>query len=66
MANAISNVFDFDRYTSEMATTLLEVLESSGLPTKGVVHGKKIQKPIQVTVNRKSGYIIFFLSPLTY
>ncbi|XP_072949521.1 von Willebrand factor A domain-containing protein 8 [Epargyreus clarus] len=57
LATAIGNVFDFDRYSKDMADTLLEVLHSSGLPTDGVLEGrsKEALKKIQMTIDRKSG-----------
>ncbi|XP_049873594.1 von Willebrand factor A domain-containing protein 8 [Pectinophora gossypiella] len=57
LATAIGNVFDFDRYSKDMADTLLEVLHSSGLPTEGVLEGrsKDAQKKIQMTIERDSG-----------
>ncbi|XP_061716491.1 von Willebrand factor A domain-containing protein 8 [Cydia pomonella] len=57
LASAISNVFDFDRYSKEMADTLLEVLHASGLPTEGVLEGrsKEALKKIQMTIERTSG-----------
>ncbi|CAG5045403.1 unnamed protein product [Parnassius apollo] len=57
LATAIGNVFDFDRYSKDMADTLLEVLHSSGLPTEGVLEGrsKDAMKRLQMTVERKSG-----------
>ncbi|XP_044262539.1 von Willebrand factor A domain-containing protein 8 [Tribolium madens] len=47
----IYNVFDFDRYSSEVIDTLGEVLEKYGFP--GGKTPKKT-KPIQVTINRDS------------
>ncbi|XP_013194318.1 von Willebrand factor A domain-containing protein 8 [Amyelois transitella] len=57
LATAIGNVFDFDRYSKDMADTLLEVLHSSGLPTEGVLEGrsKDALKKIQMTIDRHSG-----------
>ncbi|KAL0838604.1 hypothetical protein ABMA28_016694 [Loxostege sticticalis] len=57
LATAISNVFDFDRYSKDMADTLLEVLHSSGLPTEGVLDGrsKDALKKLQMTIERTSG-----------
>ncbi|KAL4703226.1 hypothetical protein ACJJTC_012985 [Scirpophaga incertulas] len=57
LATAISNVFDFDRYSKDMADTLLEVLHSSGLPTEGVLEGrsKEAMKKLQMTIERTSG-----------
>ncbi|KPI95707.1 Uncharacterized protein KIAA0564-like [Papilio xuthus] len=57
LATAIGNVFDFDRYSKDMADTLLEVLHSSGLPTEGVLEGrsKEALKKLQMTIERKSG-----------
>ncbi|KAI8437077.1 hypothetical protein MSG28_010437 [Choristoneura fumiferana] len=57
LASAISNVFDFDRYSKEMADTLLEVLHASGLPTEGVLEGrsKEALKKLQMTIERTSG-----------
>ncbi|XP_034832345.1 von Willebrand factor A domain-containing protein 8 [Maniola hyperantus] len=57
LASAIGNVFDFDRYSKDMADTLLEVLHSSGLPTEGVLDGrsKEALKKIQMTIERTSG-----------
>ncbi|XP_028163508.1 von Willebrand factor A domain-containing protein 8 [Ostrinia furnacalis] len=57
LATAISNVFDFDRYSKDMADTLLEVLHSSGLPVEGVLEGrsKEALKKLQMTIERTSG-----------
>ncbi|CAH0715327.1 unnamed protein product, partial [Brenthis ino] len=57
LATAIGNVFDFDRYSKDMADTLLEVLHSSGLPTEGVLEGrsKEALKKLQMTIERTSG-----------
>ncbi|CAH0398204.1 unnamed protein product [Chilo suppressalis] len=57
LATAISNVFDFDRYSKDMADTLLEVLHASGLPTEGVLDGrsKEALKKLQMTIERTSG-----------
>ncbi|XP_045536521.1 von Willebrand factor A domain-containing protein 8 [Papilio machaon] len=57
LATAIGNVFDFDRYSKDMANTLLGVLHSSGLPTEGVLEGrsKDALKKLQMTIERKSG-----------
>ncbi|KAF9801629.1 hypothetical protein SFRURICE_012201 [Spodoptera frugiperda] len=57
LATAIGNVFDFDRYSKDMADTLLEVLHSSGLPIDGVLDGrsKEALKKIQMTIERHSG-----------
>ncbi|GBP05227.1 von Willebrand factor A domain-containing protein 8 [Eumeta japonica] len=57
LVSAIGNVFDFDRYSKDMADTLLEVLHSSGLPTEGLLDGrsKEALKKIQATIERKSG-----------
>ncbi|KAH9643451.1 hypothetical protein HF086_002570 [Spodoptera exigua] len=57
LATAIGNVFDFDRYSKDMADTLLEVLHSSGLPIDGVLEGrsKEALKKIQMTIERHSG-----------
>ncbi|KAJ0176447.1 hypothetical protein K1T71_007626 [Dendrolimus kikuchii] len=57
LATAIGNVFDFDRYSKDMADTLLEVLHSSGLPTEGVLQGrsKEALKKLQMTIDRVSG-----------
>ncbi|KPJ19943.1 Uncharacterized protein KIAA0564-like [Papilio machaon] len=57
LATAIGNVFDFDRYSKDMADTLLGVLHSSGLPTEGVLEGrsKDALKKLQMTIERKSG-----------
>ncbi|CAK1551283.1 unnamed protein product, partial [Leptosia nina] len=57
LATAIGNVFDFDRYSKDMADTLLEVLHASGLPIEGVLDGrsKEALKKIQLTVERFSG-----------
>uniref|UniRef100_A0A2A4JAX2 von Willebrand factor A domain-containing protein 8 n=1 Tax=Heliothis virescens TaxID=7102 RepID=A0A2A4JAX2_HELVI len=57
LATAIGNVFDFDRYSKDMADTLLEVLHASGLPVEGVLDGrsKEALKKIQMTIDRHSG-----------
>ncbi|KAM3957572.1 von Willebrand factor A domain-containing protein c12.2 [Aphomia sociella] len=57
LATAIGNVFDFDRYSKDMADTLLEVLHASGLPTEGVLEGrsKEALKKLQMTIESKSG-----------
>ncbi|XP_063891843.1 von Willebrand factor A domain-containing protein 8 [Helicoverpa armigera] len=57
LATAIGNVFDFDRYSKDMADTLLEVLHASGLPVEGVLEGrsKEALKKIQMTIDRHSG-----------
>ncbi|XP_026327671.1 von Willebrand factor A domain-containing protein 8-like [Hyposmocoma kahamanoa] len=57
LATAIGNVFDFDRYSKDMADKLLEVLHESGLPTEGVLEGrsKAALKKIQMTIDRHSG-----------
>lgn len=55
LATAIGNVFDFDRYSKDMADMLLEVLHSSGLPTEGVLEGRAKQEKIQMTIERDSG-----------
>ncbi|KAJ8722262.1 hypothetical protein PYW08_004664 [Mythimna loreyi] len=57
LATAIGNVFDFDRYSKDLADTLLEVLHSSGLPIEGVLDGrsKEALKKIQMTIERHSG-----------
>ncbi|XP_059052100.1 von Willebrand factor A domain-containing protein 8 [Achroia grisella] len=57
IATAIGNVFDFDRYSKDMADTLLEVLHASGLPTEGVLEGrsKEALKKLQMTIESKSG-----------
>ncbi|XP_026486549.2 von Willebrand factor A domain-containing protein 8 [Vanessa tameamea] len=57
LATAIGNVFDFDRYSKDMADTLLEVLHASGLPTEGVLEGrsKEALQKIQMTIERTSG-----------
>ncbi|XP_023941851.1 von Willebrand factor A domain-containing protein 8 [Bicyclus anynana] len=57
LATAIGNVFDFDRYSKDMADALLEVLHASGLPTEGVLEGrsKEALKKIQMTIERTSG-----------
>ncbi|XP_075977606.1 von Willebrand factor A domain-containing protein c12.2 [Anticarsia gemmatalis] len=57
LATAIGNVFDFDRYSKDMADTLLEVLHSTGLPVEGVLEGrsKDALKKIQMTIDRHSG-----------
>ncbi|XP_013145286.1 PREDICTED: von Willebrand factor A domain-containing protein 8 [Papilio polytes] len=56
LASAIGNVFDFDRYSKELADTLLEVLHASGLPTAGVLGGRSPHaKKLQMTIERKSG-----------
>ncbi|XP_039753023.1 von Willebrand factor A domain-containing protein 8 [Pararge aegeria] len=57
IATAIGNVFDFDRYSKDMADALLEVLHSSGLPTEGVLDGrsKEALKKLQMTIERTSG-----------
>ncbi|XP_053609608.1 von Willebrand factor A domain-containing protein 8 [Plodia interpunctella] len=57
LATAIGNVFDFDRYSKDMADALLEVLHSTGLPTEGVLEGRSVDalKKIQMTIDRHSG-----------
>ncbi|KAG7308434.1 hypothetical protein JYU34_005640 [Plutella xylostella] len=57
LASAISNVFDFDRYSKDVQDTLLEVLHTNGLPTEGVLEGrsKEALKRLQLTVESKSG-----------
>lgn len=53
-------MFDFDRYSKDMADTLLEVLHASGLPTEGVLEGrsKEALKKLQMTIERTSGYVL--------
>ncbi|CAG9103041.1 unnamed protein product [Plutella xylostella] len=57
LASAISNVFDFDRYSKDVQDTLLEVLHTNGLPTEGVLEGRSEEalKRLQLTVESKSG-----------
>ncbi|CAG4971078.1 unnamed protein product [Colias eurytheme] len=55
LATAIGNVFDFDRYSQDIADTLLEVLHASGLPTQGVLQGRPNEGRVQLTVERTSG-----------
>ncbi|EFA13666.1 von Willebrand factor A domain-containing protein 8-like Protein [Tribolium castaneum] len=57
LEEVIFNVFDFDRYSSEVVDTLGEILEKHGF-TGGknlMLTPKKVKERIQVTVNRKSG-----------
>ncbi|XP_008485737.1 von Willebrand factor A domain-containing protein 8-like, partial [Diaphorina citri] len=56
MAEAVSNVFDFDKYNSTVKETLLKILHTHGIPVN-LSHTllEKKDKPLQLTVERESG-----------
>lgn len=61
--DAILNVFDFDKYNPEMVETLGQVLAKHGFPggnlfTSKYLAAKRSKEHLQVTVNRKSGYVL--------
>lgn len=57
-------MFDFDRYTPEIADTIGDILDKHGLAQKNLMSSeylaaKRTKENIQVTVNRYSGYFFF-------
>uniref|UniRef100_A0A8D9DUC4 von Willebrand factor A domain-containing protein 8 n=1 Tax=Cacopsylla melanoneura TaxID=428564 RepID=A0A8D9DUC4_9HEMI len=56
MSEAVSNVFDFDKYNSAAKETLLKILNEHGIPVN-LSHTllEKKDKPLQLTVQRDSG-----------
>lgn len=56
LSEAVSNVFDFDKYNSTVKDTLLKILHTHGIPVN-LSHTvlEKKEKPLQLTVERHSG-----------
>ncbi|XP_065221610.1 von Willebrand factor A domain-containing protein 8 isoform X2 [Planococcus citri] len=55
ITEAISNVFDFDRYSSDMREILQRVLNDHRIPVQLVGIRKKTAEDLQLTVERNSG-----------
>lgn len=68
ISEVIFNVFDFDRYSTEVVETLNEVLTKHGFPAKDLLNiewiaAKRAKEYLQVTVNRHSGYVFILYHP---
>lgn len=56
LADAVGNVFDFDRYSQDMKETLLEVLTKHKVPIlMNAEERLKVRKRIQMTIEKESG-----------